>query len=70
LADDDVVFVVGGRRSGRVQRLDPGAAAGLRGPASAEMREEGVLPYVPELPIPPDAIINYNQTVRSLSLSS
>ena len=35
--------------------------------ASAEMREEGVLPYVPELPIPPDAIINYNQTVRSLS---
>ena len=35
LADDDVVFVVGGRRSGRVQRLDPGAAAGLRGPAPA-----------------------------------
>ena len=32
--------------------------------------EGGVRPSVPELPIPPDAIINYNQTVRSLSLSS
>lgn len=29
-----------------------------------EMREEGVIPYMPELPIPSDAIINYNQTVQ------
>lgn len=29
----------------------------------SEMRDEGVIPYTPELPIPPDAIINYNQTV-------
>ncbi|KAJ9575487.1 hypothetical protein L9F63_007645 [Diploptera punctata] len=29
-----------------------------------EMREEGVIPYIPELPLPHDAIINYNQTVQ------
>jgi hypothetical protein len=29
-----------------------------------EMREEGVIPYMPELPMPSDAIINYNQTVQ------
>jgi hypothetical protein len=34
--------------------------------ASAEMRDEGVIPYVPELPVPPDAIINYNQTVHQI----
>jgi len=32
--------------------------------ATGEMRDEGVIPYTPELPIPPDAIINYNQTVH------
>ncbi|CAB3376133.1 Hypothetical predicted protein [Cloeon dipterum] len=31
---------------------------------TGEMRDEGVIPYTPELPIPPDAIINYNQTVN------
>nr|XP_018911918.1 PREDICTED: ER membrane protein complex subunit 1 isoform X1 [Bemisia tabaci] len=30
--------------------------------ATPEMREEGVIPYIPELPIPSEAIINYNQT--------
>ncbi|KAF4519600.1 hypothetical protein B566_EDAN003767 [Ephemera danica] len=34
--------------------------------ASAEMRDEGVIPYVPELPVPPDAIINYNQSVHRI----
>lgn len=29
-----------------------------------EMREEGVIPYMPELPVPSDSIINYNQTVH------
>lgn len=31
--------------------------------ASAELREEGVIPYMPELPIPAEAVINYNQTM-------
>lgn len=29
-----------------------------------EMREEGVIPYMPELPISSESIINYNQTVQ------
>ncbi|KAK7866597.1 hypothetical protein R5R35_010431 [Gryllus longicercus] len=29
-----------------------------------EMREEGVIPYMPELPVPSESIINYNQTVQ------
>jgi hypothetical protein len=29
-----------------------------------EMREEGLIPYVPELPMPSESIINYNQTVQ------
>ncbi|XP_049962865.1 ER membrane protein complex subunit 1 isoform X2 [Schistocerca serialis cubense] len=33
---------------------------------TSEMREEGVIPYMPELPIPPDAIINYNQTLQRI----
>ena len=28
-----------------------------------EHAEEGLIPYVPELPIPSETIINYNQTV-------
>uniref|UniRef100_A0A1B6DQ56 ER membrane protein complex subunit 1 n=1 Tax=Clastoptera arizonana TaxID=38151 RepID=A0A1B6DQ56_9HEMI len=28
-----------------------------------ELREEGVIPYIPELPVPAEAIINYNQTM-------
>lgn len=31
--------------------------------ATAEMRDEGVIPYIPELPIPQEAIINYNRSV-------
>lgn len=34
-----------------------------------DIREEGVIPYIPELPVPAEAIINYNQTlsrVRSI----
>ena len=34
--------------------------------ATPEMREEGVMPYLPELPIQPEAIVNYNQTVQSV----
>jgi len=34
--------------------------------ATAEMREEGIIPYLPELPIPPEAILNYNQTVANV----
>ncbi|XP_063227505.1 ER membrane protein complex subunit 1 isoform X2 [Bacillus rossius redtenbacheri] len=29
-----------------------------------EMREEGVIPYMPELPLPSDSVINYNQTLE------
>lgn len=29
-------------------------------------REEGLIPYIPELPIQQDAIVNYNQTVERL----
>ena len=34
--------------------------------ATPEMREEGVMPYLPEVPIPAEAIINYNQTVVNI----
>lgn len=34
--------------------------------ATPEMREEGIIPYLPELPIPPEAMINYNQTVANV----
>ena len=30
------------------------------------MREEGIMPYLPELPVPAEAIINYNQTVSKV----
>ncbi|XP_014259413.1 ER membrane protein complex subunit 1 [Cimex lectularius] len=30
---------------------------------TAEMREEGVLPYIPELALPPEALITYNHTL-------
>ena len=31
-----------------------------------EHAEEGLIPYVPELPIPSEAMINYNQTIMSV----
>ncbi|CAG4970159.1 unnamed protein product [Parnassius apollo] len=34
---------------------------------TAEQREEGLLPYVPELPLPADAVLNYNRTVHRVS---
>lgn len=34
-----------------------------RRPINPEMREEGVIPYMPEIPVHMDAIINYNQSV-------
>lgn len=34
--------------------------------ATPEMREEGIIPYLPELPVPPEAMINYNQTVANV----
>lgn len=30
-------------------------------------REEGLIPYIPELPLPQEAMINYNQTIARLS---
>lgn len=30
---------------------------------TAEMREEMIIPYIPELPIATEDLINYNQTV-------
>ncbi|CAK9820665.1 ER membrane protein complex subunit 1 [Anthophora plagiata] len=38
-----------------------------RRPINPEVREEGVIPYMPEVPIPMDAIINYNQSVFRVS---
>lgn len=32
-----------------------------------EMREEGVIPYMPELPIPPESIINYNKSLPHIN---
>ncbi|XP_077289149.1 ER membrane protein complex subunit 1 isoform X2 [Arctopsyche grandis] len=32
-------------------------------PMTNEMREEGLLQYTPEIPLPSEAVINYNQTV-------
>lgn len=31
-----------------------------------EHAEEGLIPYVPELPIPSEAMINYNQTIMAV----
>ncbi|KAK0181962.1 hypothetical protein PV327_000139 [Microctonus hyperodae] len=41
--------------------LDP------RRPINPELREEGVIPYMPEIPLHMDAIINYNQSVFRVS---
>ncbi|CAL7933904.1 unnamed protein product [Xylocopa violacea] len=38
-----------------------------RRPINPEMHEEGVIPYMPEIPIHMDAIINYNQSVFRVS---
>ncbi|OXU30919.1 hypothetical protein TSAR_001886 [Trichomalopsis sarcophagae] len=38
-----------------------------RRPVNPEMREEGVIPYMPEIPIHMDGIINYNQSVYRVS---
>lgn len=32
-------------------------------PMTNDMKEEGLLQYTPELPLPSEAAINYNQTV-------
>lgn len=34
--------------------------------ATPEMREESIMPYLPELPIPSEAILNYNQTAYNI----
>ncbi|KAB0796589.1 hypothetical protein PPYR_10650 [Photinus pyralis] len=34
-----------------------------RGPHGTMNMEEGYIPYIPELPIPPEATINYNQSI-------
>ncbi|XP_011184855.2 ER membrane protein complex subunit 1 isoform X2 [Zeugodacus cucurbitae] len=34
---------------------------------STQGREEGAIPYIPELPLPTENIINYNQTIARLS---
>ena len=34
---------------------------------TAEMREEGgFIPYMPEIPIPSEEMVNYNQTVHNV----
>ncbi|XP_020295195.1 ER membrane protein complex subunit 1 isoform X2 [Pseudomyrmex gracilis] len=38
-----------------------------RRPTNPEMREEGVIPYMPEIPIHTDAIINYNQSISRVT---
>lgn len=38
-----------------------------RRPVNPEMREEGVIPYMPEIPIHMDGIINYNQSIFRVS---
>ncbi|XP_044011257.1 ER membrane protein complex subunit 1 isoform X2 [Aphidius gifuensis] len=38
-----------------------------RRPTNPELREEGVIPYMPEIPIQMDAIINYNQSIFRIS---
>ncbi|XP_046465087.1 ER membrane protein complex subunit 1 isoform X1 [Neodiprion pinetum] len=38
-----------------------------RRPINPEMREEGVIPYMPEIPIQMDAIVNYNQSIARVS---
>lgn len=38
-----------------------------RRPINPEMREEGVIPYMPEIPIHTDAIINYNQSISRVT---
>lgn len=38
-----------------------------RRPINPEVREEGVIPYMPEIPIHMDAIINYNQSISRVS---
>lgn len=38
-----------------------------RRPTNPELREEGVIPYMPEIPIQMDAIINYNQSIFRVS---
>ncbi|XP_012286292.1 ER membrane protein complex subunit 1 isoform X2 [Orussus abietinus] len=37
-----------------------------RRPINPEMREEGVIPYMPEIPIHMDGIINYNQSIARI----
>lgn len=38
-----------------------------RRPTNPDMREEGVIPYMPELPVHMESIINYNQSVFRVS---
>ncbi|XP_012260554.2 ER membrane protein complex subunit 1 isoform X1 [Athalia rosae] len=38
-----------------------------RRPINPEVREEGVIPYMPEIPIQMDAIVNYNQSIARVS---
>ena len=58
-----------GLSNGWIQEL-PRAFLDPRRPVVAamtpEMREESIMPYLPELPIPAEAIINYNQTVSNV----
>lgn len=30
-------------------------------------REEGIIPYIPELPLPHESVINYNQSIARIS---
>lgn len=34
--------------------------------STPEMKEEGILPYMPEIPVPSETMINYNQTLNRI----
>lgn len=59
------VFRLVGLSSGLIVEM-PWALLDPRRPIQGpnQPREEGVIPYVPEVPIPMESIINYNQTVN------
>ncbi|XP_055375524.1 ER membrane protein complex subunit 1 isoform X2 [Condylostylus longicornis] len=54
-----------GTSSGGIIEM-PWALLDPRRPTSQKNREEGSIPYIPELPLPSEQIINYNQTISRI----
>jgi len=54
-----------GTSSGGIIQM-PWALLDPRRPTSQKIREEGSIPYIPELPLPSEQIINYNQTISRI----